>query len=257
MASLSAAVGRGVARPFKKDVLLVQKLLNRHRQVGAPPIDEDGAQGDETFEAIEEFQQRVLGMLRPDGRIDPGGRTFRALDEAVAVSPEVISAAAMTHQGRALLRSVETLALRPYDDQKSGMTRITAWVPGATIGYGHLIARSEWSRYRDGITAAQADALFDADLVPFEQAVRETIKVPLAANRFDALVILAFNIGVSAFARSSVARLVNDPAASSSYRNLEAAWKSWNKSQGKVMLGLERRRQCEWNVYTKGVYERW
>jgi len=69
--------------------------------------------------------------------------------------------------------------------------------------------------------------------------------------------MLAFNIGAGSFARSSVVKLVNDPTANSTYKSLEAAWKSWNKSQGKVMKGLDNRRQCEWDVYSRGVYNRW
>ncbi len=30
--------------------------------------------------AIEEFQRRVVKMAVPDGRVDPGGKTIRALD---------------------------------------------------------------------------------------------------------------------------------------------------------------------------------
>ena len=62
MATLARAVGRGAESPLKKDVMLVQQLLNRHRPPSLPAIDEDGAQGDETFEAIEEFQRRILKM---------------------------------------------------------------------------------------------------------------------------------------------------------------------------------------------------
>jgi hypothetical protein len=40
-------------------------------------------------------------------------------------------------EGVALLKAVETLRLKPYDDQTS--KDITAWIAGATIGYGHLI----------------------------------------------------------------------------------------------------------------------
>jgi len=40
---------------------------------------EDGVMEPKTIAAIEEFQKRVVRMSRPDGRIDPGGATFRAL----------------------------------------------------------------------------------------------------------------------------------------------------------------------------------
>jgi len=161
----------------------------------------------------------------------------------------------VSDKGLNLLKSVEALHLTPYDDQTGA--DITSWVKGATIGYGHLIKSGEWATYKDGFTEADADALFEEDLAPFVDVVQSNIKVDLTPNQFDALVILAFNIGIGGFASSSVVTLVNNPAAVTKYPNLEAAWKAWNKSQGKVMKGLDNRRQCEWKIYSQGVYERW
>ncbi len=160
-------------------------------------------------------------------------------------------------QGAALLKGVESLRLKPYDDQTQ--KDITAWVAGATVGYGHLIKSNQWNTYKDGIDEDQADALFDSDLAPFVSAVQTHIKAAVTQNQFDALVILAFNIGAGAtgFAGSSVVKLVNDPTAQTAFSSLEAAWKVWNKSQGKVNKGLNNRRQCEWNIYSQGIYKRW
>jgi GH24 family phage-related lysozyme (muramidase) len=161
----------------------------------------------------------------------------------------------LSPDGSALLKAVEHLALAPYDDQTGKAT--TVWVEGATIGYGHLIKRAEWETYQSGITEAAADALFSQDLAPFEQVVGEVIWVGVQQYEFDALVILAFNIGAAAFRGSSVAKLVNDPAAKTSYVSLKDAWMSWNKSQGKVMKGLDNRRRCEWDIFTSARYVRW
>ncbi len=79
----------------------------------------------------------------------------------------------------------------------------------------------------------------------------------LQQYEFDALVMLAFNIGESAFKGSSVVKLVNDPQARTGHASLEAAWKAWNKSQGRVMKGLDNRRAAEWRVFTRAVYARW
>ncbi|MFE8072578.1 hypothetical protein QQM79_16075 [Marinobacteraceae bacterium S3BR75-40.1] len=46
----------------------------------------------------------------------------------------------LSAQGRALLKRLEGVRLKPYDDQ-TGL-EITQWAAGATIGVGHLIARS-------------------------------------------------------------------------------------------------------------------
>ncbi len=160
----------------------------------------------------------------------------------------------MGEKGLTLLKEVETLRLQPYDDQTSKV--ISDWVKGATIGYGHLIAQAEWDTYKNGITEIDATTLFQQDLAPFVRDVCNAIMVPLKQNEFDALVILAFNIGTN-FKGSSVVKLINDPKTKTDYRTLEEAWKAWNKSQGQVMKGLVNRRQCEWKIYSENIYVRW
>ncbi len=108
-----------------------------------------------------------------------------------------------------------------------------------------------------GITREQAEARFRDDLAPFVDKVNETITVGVSANEFDALVILAYNIGEIGFEGSSVAKRVNDPDAKTSYASLEDAWKAWNKSQGKVNRGLINRRAAEWDMCSKGIYRHW
>ena len=46
----------------------------------------------------------------------------------------------MSEEGLTLLKQVETLRLKPYDDQTSKETKV--WTEGATIGYGHLIKKT-------------------------------------------------------------------------------------------------------------------
>lgn len=161
----------------------------------------------------------------------------------------------LSDKGKSLLEQIETLRLKPYDDQTG--KEITAWIKGATIGYGHLILAAEWNTYKDGITSSDADKLFAKDLAPFAATVQSDIKVWLTQNQFDALVMLAYNIGATNFAGSAVVTLINNPKPTTGYADLETAWKVWRKSQGKVMKGLENRRQCEWNVYSQGIYKMW
>lgn len=186
---------------------------------------------------------------------DPGASLlprWRAQSVEGGFSPKLLS---MSPDAIALLKSIEQLRLTPYDDQTGRDT--TKWVKGATIGYGHLIAQADWDTYKNGLTQAEADALFAADMAPFEEAVRQAILVGLQQYEFDALVIFAFNLGIPQFKGSSVVKLINDPKAQTGYASLEAAWKAWNKSQGQVMKGLNNRRNCEWDIYTRAVYQRW
>jgi GH24 family phage-related lysozyme (muramidase) len=157
--------------------------------------------------------------------------------------------------GAELLKAIEVLSLRPYDDRTGGKI-ITAWSKWATIGYGHLIARVEWPRFKDGITLEEAEALFLADLEPFESAVNNAITFPRQQHEFDALVIMAFNIGIRAFLTSSLLKLLLGKPGSR-YPTLEKAWKAFNIDEGKVNRGLVNRRNAEWKIFTRGVYERW
>jgi type VI secretion system secreted protein VgrG len=130
-------------------------------------------------------------------------------------------------------------------------------VKGATIGYGHLIRKKDWPRFRDGITQEEADLLFQADIGPYVDKVNEVITADLKQHEFDALVIFAYNIGEEGFATSSAAKLVNDPDASTPYPDLESAWKAWNQSQGKINRGLINRRAAEWDMYSRNIYRYW
>ena len=72
MASITRPVGGTTPNLNRDEVLLVQRLLNKHRPPPLRPIVEDGREGPETTGAIEEFQRRVLKMQRPDGRFRRG-----------------------------------------------------------------------------------------------------------------------------------------------------------------------------------------
>ena len=190
-------------------------------------------------------------------------RTAAGVALATALSAQIddgkvrnsVTSFSLSAAAEKLLQEIESLRIKPYDDQTG--KAITSWVAGATIGYGHLIHKNDWNTYKDGITEpAAASKLLDDDLSPFVSKVQSAIKVKVSQNEFDAMVILAFNIG-PAFAQSSVAKLINDSTTKTSYVNLETAWKAWNKSQGKVMEGLNKRRQCEWDIYDKAIYRRW
>lgn len=164
----------------------------------------------------------------------------------------------MSISGKTILKSIEKYRAYSYDDQTG--ERIEEWVPGATVGYGHLIKESEWPEFCGrGVGPPEADYIFSKDLSPFELCVMGAIEdsFQLAEHKFDALVILAFNIGQKGFKNSSVVKLINDEHAVTNYDNLEHAWMAWNKSQGKVMRGLINRRTAEWRMYSDGIYERW
>jgi len=75
--------------------------------------------------------------------------------------------------------------------------------------------------YKNGITLQEADKLFKSDLLPFENAVKNSINSSLAQNEFDDLVILCFNIGIDNFKNSFVAKIIN--AEKTGYKTLKEA----------------------------------
>jgi len=251
-----ASVGRNGTN-HSADVVLVQKLLNAQKIPGEiTPLKEDGVIGNKTILRIEHFQKDILNMTHPDGHIDPDGKTFKKLvSGAVRLDEKSASAFDFSDNGIDLLKSIEKLSTTPYDDQTG--KDITAWVEGATIGYGHLISSAEWPKYKDGITREQAISLFNEDLSPYVNTVKTKVTASILQNEFDAMVILAFNIGQRAFTHSSVLKMVNNPNLKTTYKNLEDAWKAWNKSQGIINNGLINRRQAEWDIYSKGIYKQW
>lgn len=75
-----------------------------------------------------------------------------------------------------------------------------------TIGYGHLIKPTE--NYTT-ITEAQAEMILLQDLSEAIEAVNKFVKVPLTQRQFDGLVSFVFNVGVGAFRKSTLLKLLN------------------------------------------------
>ncbi len=161
----------------------------------------------------------------------------------------------LSPRGLKFLMDVEGIRLVPYNDQTGLPTK--AWSKGATIGYGHLIRPYEWWKYRKGISKTEAEILLFKDLKPFICAICKAVKPLLKDHQLDALIMLAYNIGIKGFKASSALKLINNTFATTPYRNLEDAWKAWNRSQGKRNKGLINRRNAEWNIFDKGLYELW
>lgn len=81
---IKKSVGRG-GENDSDDVKTIQVLLNLN--LDALPNTErlavDGAIGKNTMGLIDTFQANIVGMAKPDGRVDPGGGTLRALQRGM------------------------------------------------------------------------------------------------------------------------------------------------------------------------------
>ncbi len=79
----------------------------------------------------------------------------------------------------------------------------------AHIGYGHRLYGNEGLELQRGIEERDAEALLWKDVDRVVDSVRTLVQVPLRQHEFDALVMLAFNIGVQGFRDSPVLQLLN------------------------------------------------
>jgi len=147
------------------------------------------------------------------------------------VTPAEIKQALQLASG--IVEKFEGLDLNPY--------LCPAGIP--TIGYGSTF-------YEDGrkvsmsdpaITKERAQELMQNTLSGFCGSVLlrcpEIKSVALLAACTD----LAYNIGVHSFRSSTVARLIGE----GDLAGLPAAFRMWVKANGKVLRGLERRREAE------------
>ena len=137
--------------------------------------------------------------------------------------------------GIALLKQHEGLRLDAYPDAGYGWDR-------ATIGYGHTSAAGAPHVHKGmRITEAEATEILRRDLGKFEGYVTSLVHVPLTQPQFDALVSFTFNLGPGNLRSSTLLRKLN----ALDYRGAADEFLKWNKSNGKVLAGLKRRREAE------------
>lgn len=145
-----------------------------------------------------------------------------------------------SQRGRDLIMQFEGLRLVAYRDVAG------IW----TIGYGHtgpdVVPGQRISKLR-------ASQLLAQDLRKFERGVTQVVGTA-DQEHFDAMVSLAYNIGLRAFAKSSVARWHNrgDEAKAA---NAFGLWvKARVKGKLTIVSGLVRRRAAEASMYREGDF---
>lgn len=120
-----------------------------------------------------------------------------------------------------------------------------------TIGYGTTANAGVGIAPKEGMTISRSDAegYLHGALEKFAAQIEDAITAPINENEFGAFVSLAYNIGPSAFRKSSALRHFNagDKAKAASAILL------WNKAGGKVLKGLTRRREAERKLFLTPV----
>lgn len=134
-----------------------------------------------------------------------------------------------------IIRHYEGLRLRAYRCPSGKLT----------IGWGH----TRGVKPRDVITEAQAEALLREDVAAVNARLDYLMGnagLWLCTNKREALVSFMFNVGYSAFHRSTLWRkVVRNPSDSSIFEE----FKRWKYAGGVVMPGLLRRRISEAQLF--------
>ncbi len=169
----------------------------------------------------------------------------RAL-KALADAREKYGAQRITTAGVSLVKTQEGWYPRPYLDP------VGIW----TVGFGHtgnVPGRGIWvpgQNRRGVLTPAEGDQLLRLDLSEFEAGVKRLVRRPMTAGEFSAFVSLAFNIGLGAFASSTVLRKFNQ----GDKRGAAAAFLMWiyGDPRRPPLPGLVIRRKREIQLFKTG-----
>jgi lysozyme len=137
-----------------------------------------------------------------------------------------------------LIAKFEGLRLNAYPDTGG------IW----TIGYGSTKDPFTGKKVKEGDKISKATALewLKKDIEQRQLAIDKLIKVPISANKKAALTSLAYNIGLGAFQRSTLLRLLN---AKAPVMDVADQFLVWNKVNGVVVRGLVNRRKLERELF--------
>jgi len=137
-----------------------------------------------------------------------------------------------------LIAKFEGLRLRSYLDSAG------IW----TIGYGSTKDPYTGVSVKQGQTISKATALdwLQKDIAQRQVAIRKLVKVPITSNQMAAITSLAYNIGLGAFQKSTLLRLLNQKAP---ITEIADQFLRWNKVNGKELKGLTNRRILERELF--------
>ena len=120
-----------------------------------------------------------------------------------------------------------------------------------TIGWGNTFYE-DGTKVKMGDQITKTDALKLLEVVAnrdFADKIFPSIKVKVSQSQFDAMVSLAYNIGAGAFLKSTLLKKVN----AGDFAGAGEEFLRWNKTGGKEVLGLTRRREREKQLFLSGM----
>ena len=116
-----------------------------------------------------------------------------------------------------------------------------------TIGWGNTFY-ANGTKVKLGDQISKTDALKLLEVIAnrdFADKIFPYIKVKVTQNQFDAMVSLAYNIGVGNFSKSTLLKKLN----AGDFVGASNEFLRWNKAGGKELLGLTKRREREKQLF--------
>lgn len=124
-----------------------------------------------------------------------------------------------------------------------------AYIPVAgdvpTIGFG----TTSGVKLGDRTTPEKALQVAMKDVQSFEGALQSCVTVPLSQHEYDVFISLSYNIGSSAFCKSTLVKKLN----AGDYIGACQEISKWDKFKGKSLPGLTKRRQSEMKTCLEGI----
>lgn len=160
----------------------------------------------------------------------------------------------LSENGKNLLRKLEGCKANAYKD-----------VAGhRTIGVGHklnpqevktgiIIIKGKAYSWNNGLSETQINELLDQDNNYFEVVINHHVRVPLVQSSFDAILIFTFNVGATAFLKSTLLKKVN----SGNFEQVPDELRKWiyvtdPKTKKKIISkGLQNRRNAEIKLWER------
>jgi lysozyme len=115
-----------------------------------------------------------------------------------------------------------------------------------TVGVGHTAAMGAPFPVKGmKITADESDAIFRRDIATVETSIQPLLKVHVNQRQWDTIVSFVFNVGISAFRKSTLLKKLN----ASKYDEVPSELLKWVRANGKIVPGLESRRRAEADLW--------
>lgn len=135
--------------------------------------------------------------------------------------------------GLAILKHYESCELEAY------LCPNRRW----TCGWGETEGVTRNTKW----TQTYADERLEQSLRVREAAIEKLVTVSLTSNQFSSLVSFVYNVGVDAFSKSTLLRLLNK----GDYSGASEQFRRWDKAGARILPGLTRRRIAERDLFMR------